>query len=55
MAGVGGFACIAPVLSIIDADIGPDASITWVAITYILMLGIGSKQSPSASVTCIRS
>lgn len=43
MAGVGAFACVAPVLGVIDDDIGPDSSITWVAITYILTLGIGSK------------
>jgi hypothetical protein len=54
MAGVGAFAMAAPVLGVIDADIGPDASITWVAITYILMLAIGSMFLPRPSMTFAR-
>lgn len=40
--GAGVFAMTAPVLGVINAEIGPSANITWVAIVYILMLGIGS-------------
>lgn len=31
----------APILNLINADIGPSANITWVAIVYNLMLGLG--------------
>jgi len=34
--GVAGFSLVAPILSFIDADIGPSADITWVALTYTL-------------------
>ena len=34
--GVAGFSLIAPVLAFINADIGPSANITWVALTYTL-------------------
>ncbi|EON97829.1 putative trichothecene efflux pump protein [Phaeoacremonium minimum UCRPA7] len=36
MAGVAGFAYAAPILSIINADIGPDPNIVWVALAYTL-------------------
>ncbi|CAK7221714.1 hypothetical protein SEUCBS140593_004659 [Sporothrix eucalyptigena] len=38
--GVGGFAFAAPILSYIDADIGPDPNLTWVALTYTLTTGV---------------
>ncbi|CAK7234355.1 hypothetical protein SCUCBS95973_008907 [Sporothrix curviconia] len=37
--GVGGFAFAAPILSYIDADIGPYPNLTWVALTYTLTTG----------------
>ncbi|KPI38213.1 putative HC-toxin efflux carrier TOXA [Cyphellophora attinorum] len=37
----GGFALIAPVLSYVNADIGPDPSIIWVALVYSVGQGIG--------------
>jgi hypothetical protein len=40
-AGVGGFALAAPELSVINADIGPDANITWVSLVYMLTLAVG--------------
>jgi MFS family permease len=39
--GVGGFTLAAPILGIINADIGPDANITWVALAYLLTTAIG--------------
>ncbi|KAF4458452.1 fungal trichothecene efflux pump [Fusarium albosuccineum] len=36
MAGVAGFGYAAPILGIINNDIGPDANINWVALTYTL-------------------
>ncbi|KAF7560698.1 hypothetical protein G7046_g3461 [Stylonectria norvegica] len=36
MAGVAGFAYAAPILGVINADIGPDANVIWVALTYTL-------------------
>lgn len=39
--GVGGFSFAAPVLSYINADIGPDANVTWVALAYLLTTSIG--------------
>lgn len=41
MAGVGGFALAAPLLGVINADIGPSANITWVALVYTLTLAVG--------------
>lgn len=41
MAGVGGFALAAPLLGVINADIGPSANITWVALAYTLTLAVG--------------
>ncbi|OBT54401.1 hypothetical protein VE04_10332 [Pseudogymnoascus sp. 24MN13] len=41
MAGVGGFALAAPLLGVINADIGPSPNITWVALTYTLTLAVG--------------
>lgn len=38
--GVGGFAFAAPILSYINADIGPDPNLTWVALTYTLTTGV---------------
>ncbi|KAF4944059.1 hypothetical protein FGADI_12941 [Fusarium gaditjirri] len=40
--GAGAFAMIAPVLGAFNAEIGPSANITGVAIVYILTLGTGS-------------
>jgi MFS family permease len=37
----GGFALIAPILSIVNEDIGPDPSIIWVALVYSIGQGIG--------------
>jgi hypothetical protein len=39
--GVGGFTLPAPVLGFINADLGPDANITWVALAYLLTTSIG--------------
>lgn len=39
--GVAGFTLAAPVLSFINADIGPDANITWVSLGYLLTTSIG--------------
>ncbi|KAF2660502.1 MFS general substrate transporter [Lophiostoma macrostomum CBS 122681] len=36
MAGVASFGYAAPILGVINADIGPDPNITWVALTYTL-------------------
>ncbi|KAF2099278.1 MFS general substrate transporter [Rhizodiscina lignyota] len=41
MASTGGFAFVAPVLSAINADLGPSASITWLALVYTLCLAVG--------------
>lgn len=41
MAGVGGFALAAPLLGVINADIGPSNNITWVSLTYTLTLAVG--------------
>ncbi|CAK7237100.1 hypothetical protein SBRCBS47491_009862 [Sporothrix bragantina] len=41
MAGVGGFALAAPLLGVINADIGPSENITWVSLTYTLTLAVG--------------
>lgn len=40
-AGVGGFALAAPELGVINADIGPDANVTWVSLVYTLTLAVG--------------
>lgn len=40
-AGVGGFSLIAPILTYINADIGPDDNIVWVALGYTLTSAIG--------------
>ncbi|CAK7215234.1 hypothetical protein SBRCBS47491_002413 [Sporothrix bragantina] len=39
--GVGGFSLIAPVLGIVNADIGPNANLTWVSMSYLLTSSIG--------------
>ncbi len=39
--GTGGFALAAPILSIINADIGPDPNYIWVSLSYTLTLSIG--------------
>lgn len=39
--GTGGFALAAPILSIINADIGPDPNYTWVSLSYTLTLSVG--------------
>lgn len=40
-AGVSGFGYAAPVLSIINADIGPDPNIQWVALIHPVALSVG--------------
>ncbi|KAF9882945.1 hypothetical protein FE257_004856 [Aspergillus nanangensis] len=39
--GVGGFAIAAPILNVIDADIGPSPYLLWVALSYTLTVSIG--------------
>lgn len=39
--GIGGFAIVAPILGIINADLGPDPDIIWVALVYTLIIAIG--------------
>jgi MFS family permease len=39
--GVGGFTFVAPLLGFVNADIGPDANLTWVALAYLLTSSIG--------------
>lgn len=39
--GVAGFTLAAPILAYIDADIGPDPNLTWVALSYLLTSSIG--------------
>ncbi|KAF1989204.1 fungal trichothecene efflux pump [Aulographum hederae CBS 113979] len=39
--GVAGFGLVAPILSFVNADIGPDLNITWVALSYLLTSSIG--------------
>lgn len=41
MGGVGGFALAAPLLGIINADIGPNLNITWVPLVFPLCLSVG--------------
>lgn len=41
MAAVAGFNLAAPVLGIINADIGPDPNLIWVALVYTLTLSVG--------------
>lgn len=39
-AGTGSFSLIAPILSFINADIGPSKNVTWVALAYLLSTSI---------------
>ncbi|KAE9382147.1 MFS general substrate transporter [Stipitochalara longipes BDJ] len=41
MSGVGIFGLIAPLLTIINNDLGPSPNYTWIALVYILTLGLG--------------
>lgn len=41
-AGIGGFTLVSPLLSIINNEIGPSTSVTWISLSYILCQGIGS-------------
>ncbi|RFU33262.1 hypothetical protein B7463_g3049, partial [Scytalidium lignicola] len=41
MGGVGGFALAAPLLTVINADIGPNLNITWVPLVFPLCLSVG--------------
>ena len=41
LAGVAGFAYAAPILLVIDGDIGPSPYLTWVAIVYTLCVAVG--------------
>lgn len=36
----GSFALVAPLLGVINADIGPDANIAWVPLAYLLTLTV---------------
>ncbi|OAA57412.1 Fungal trichothecene efflux pump [Niveomyces insectorum RCEF 264] len=40
LASTGGFAMVAPILSAIDADIGP-GPVIWLSLVYTMMLGVG--------------
>ncbi|KAG7137010.1 Trichothecene efflux pump TRI12 like protein [Verticillium longisporum] len=40
MAGVAGFGYAAPILGVINADIGPDPNIVWVALVYTLVSAV---------------
>lgn len=40
-AAVGGFALIAPILTLVNSDIGPDPNINWVAPVYVICLTVG--------------
>jgi MFS family permease len=42
MTGVGIFGTIAPLLGVINDDLGPDPNYTWIALVYILTLGLGT-------------
>jgi MFS family permease len=39
--GVAGFSLVAPVLGFVNADIGPDPNLNWVALSYLLTTSIG--------------
>ncbi|KAB5525517.1 fungal trichothecene efflux pump [Coniochaeta sp. 2T2.1] len=39
--GVAGFSLVAPVLGFVNADIGPDPNLNWVALAYLLTTSIG--------------
>ena len=39
--GAGGFALAAPILSVINEDLGPDPNVVWIALGYTLPLAIG--------------
>ena len=41
MCGVAGFSFIAPLLSFVNADIGPSDDLNWVALTYTLTGAVG--------------
>ena len=41
MCGVAGFSFIAPILSFVNADIGPSPDSTWIALTYTLTGAVG--------------
>lgn len=49
MAGMGGFSLIAPILSYVDADIGPDKNLVWVSLssnlTQAVMLTLAGRLS----------
>lgn len=40
LAGVAGFGYAAPILAVINADIGPDPNLAWVGLVYTLMLAV---------------
>ncbi|KAF2499360.1 MFS general substrate transporter [Lophium mytilinum] len=40
LAGVAGFGYAAPILGLINADVGPDPNIVWVALVYTLMIAV---------------
>lgn len=39
--GVGGFGFVTPVLGFINADIGPDPNLAWIALSYLLTSSVG--------------
>lgn len=41
LAAIAGFSFIAPVLSIINEDVGPSTNISWIAILYTLAIAVG--------------
>lgn len=41
LAAIAGFAFVAPILTVINEDIGPDPNIFWVALVYTLMIAVG--------------
>lgn len=41
LSAIAGFAYIAPILAVINNDIGPSSEVAWVAIVYTLMIAVG--------------
>lgn len=41
MCGQGGFSFIAPVIGLINAEIGPDPNISWLSLSYLLTTSVG--------------
>ncbi|OAP57916.1 hypothetical protein AYL99_08654 [Fonsecaea erecta] len=45
LAGISGFACVSPLLSIINEELGPSSSISWYSTAWVLCQGIGNLVS----------